>query len=165
MTNHNNLYINQLTNLPNFISFMLSNFKKNFGSQGFIVYFEVASLSYINKDYGYDIGDIILRKTSEELSNFNSIESSTNLYHIGGDTFTLISQSDNRDELEIQIENIKVNLCKILKDYEIVDLKYHSSIVEYHKEISSVEEFYQHLYNNPAEDGRYQSKFWVFDIS
>ncbi|SHN61134.1 sensor domain-containing diguanylate cyclase [Fervidobacterium gondwanense] len=120
-----------LTYLPN-KKFLVNYFEKyceiskRLSSKLYMICFDIKDLETINRVYGFEVGDEVLKKLSKTLSK--SIRRSDVLARVGGDEFAVLSLSKEAPfAIQKRIEENLVQLSRKLG----VELKLQMGIVEY----------------------------------
>ena len=164
----NNLYIDPLTKLPNFFSFIEGNLNEIFESKGCVVIFDMENFKNFNVEYGSVNGDVILKYLSESIQEVINVHEEIHVFRTYGDEFTLICKNMEFDYCEIIAKHIKDNYKVKMENNELIkkekkdfsDFGIHTFIMRYEEEISSVEKFYELLLNNSIiKHKNYEEKF------
>jgi len=121
----------ELTYLPN-LKFLNSYFEKyselskRLSSRLYLIYFDIKNFERVNKIYGYEFGDDILKKLSKAISKTS--RKSDVIGRIGGDDFVILSLSKEPPySLKKRIEGQVQVFCKKMG----VDLEIQFGVAEY----------------------------------
>lgn len=106
----NQLYYNQVTQLPNRTCFRIDLDKSIQACKGnhkwsaaYLV--DIDHFKQINDNYGHDVGDILLKKM---VSRFKIIKNKNiSIYHVGVDTFAIIERNIQQDKMKSKIKILK----------------------------------------------------------
>lgn len=139
----NKIYIDPLTGLPNFFKFIELDTVNIFQNIGSFIIFDMVDFNTINKKYGKEIGDTILKTLSEVLNKILKEQGNFYLFRTDGDEFTVILPQASKDYAEKIVCEIKESFNITMYHQGLYDIGVHTLILNYENGISSINEFYE----------------------
>ncbi len=141
-------YIDSLTQLPNFFSFLECDFKKVFKDTGCFIQFDIDNFMNFNNKHGRDSGDLCLKLLVDSIKKVLLKEHNYSYFRNGGDEFLIVLPQAKYSLAKNVAASIKNEFKLKTLEYGFDYINLHILTLEYSKAITSIEEFYKLLFNN-----------------
>lgn len=140
---NSNIFMDQLTGLPNIFEFLNIDTRSMFGEFGSAIILDIKNFKAINDVYGHAFGDVCLKCFVNAAVNTLEHFKGVNIFRTGGDEFTVILPkvllNDARNAAELMEENYRI----VMKEYDSnININMHKFIIDYSEQINSINEFY-----------------------
>lgn len=145
---HNDMSVDPLTGLDNFIKFINEDFGNMMGDNGTILIFDIAQFKIFNDEFGRQSGDKVIICISSILSN---IFKGYRIFRTEGDAFTVVMKGYNVEYITKLLNKVQYEFRESMKINGYSNINLHQIIYSYNKQIKSIEEYYMFIIN---EDGK-----------
>jgi diguanylate cyclase (GGDEF)-like protein len=149
----NKLYENNKISLPNFFDFIEADVSKVFGGCGSFIVFNIYNLTMINEECGRDIGDLCISGISSAIRMIVLEQANMYGFRFGNNDFIITlpnSLSPNIDKITTEVD---IEFHKYTDEIDLSIAKLNWFSMKYDDSITSVEDFYELLFNNASQLG------------
>jgi diguanylate cyclase (GGDEF)-like protein len=145
---NDNIYIDPLTGMSNFFSFIESDACSIFDECGSVIIFDMVDFTMVNREYGRDIGDMCLKSIGDIICCILSEYNNAHAYRTDGDEFTVILPKLQPKDAEHTAGLIRKKFRDIMdsRGYSNIDVR--TLIIGYPCRITTVAQFYQMVFAN-----------------
>jgi len=141
MIRHND-NIDQLTKLPNFISFVNDDYEEVYGSFGSLLMVKIKNLREINRIYGRDVGDHLIKTIGSYL--FNEVSEKT--YRHEGNGFLIVYKELDETQADHHFKLLNERINEVFEIHDM-DLGFLWGLkMHYDEPILSLADYYQLYY-------------------
>lgn len=135
------LYWNHFTAIPNFFDFIGADVSEVFGKKGSFIVFNIVSLGKINEKYGRDFGDLHTKALIKAITSISSKYKKSYCFRFGSNDFVFILPNYSTKQInDISVE-IKEEYKNNVNSLGLNRAQLNKFMIEYRKEITSVEDF------------------------
>lgn len=159
---NNNMYIDQLTGLPNFFEFINIDTVSTFGDFGFAIVFDIENFKVINDLYGHDFGDVCLKSFASVIVHILERYNNMRIFRIGGDEFTIILPHFLLEDAEEIMNTIEKNY-KVIMNQQIsgVDINVHKILLDYSGPVENINDFFKIFFTKLyGQNEKLLYKYW-----
>lgn len=146
-----NMYLDPLTGLPNFFKLIESDVIQLFGNIGSVIICDMVKFSEINRKYGSDVGDIVLKKLAQTMAHCLSDYKDSSIFRTDGDEFTIILPDISTAEAELLSENIKDNFQNVVSHMRYGNIQMRLLTMPY-SGITSISRYYQLIFKHTRDE-------------
>jgi diguanylate cyclase (GGDEF)-like protein len=136
------IYLDPLTNLPNFFKFVESDVHTLFDKCGSVIIFDLIKFRGINERYGNEVGDLYLKILSNVIMSSLGSYHNANAFRTDGDEFTLVLPKTLHKDAKNLVKLIKANFKNEMAEQGFEDINLRSLVLDYNEGISSISKFY-----------------------
>ncbi len=143
-----NMYLDPLTGLNNFFSFINADFNDIFKLWGLVLIVDIADFEKFNVNFGRDAGDMCIRDLSDALKDIFSNYNGAWIFRTHGDEFTIIFPNGYHSNVEEICSKIKILFNSVMNQRGFAGMSLNSLIMPYNSPVDSVEKFYELVLEN-----------------
>jgi len=144
----NNLYKDPLTGMTNLFGLLECNIENICGEKGTVIVVDIIKLSYVNRDYGKQVGDIYIKNVAEiinsTLSQHSDALGQISAYRYGGDEFLLIFPGKEKLCIHELTSEINISLREKMVEYGIEYAGIRTAAWFYNEKITEVNKLLKH---------------------
>jgi len=140
----NNLYKDPLTGMTNLFGLLECNIENICSENGAVVVIDIIKLSFVNRDFGKQIGDVYIKNVADiinsTLSHHNDDFGKLSAYRYGGDEFLLIFPGKDKLNINELTKEINSVLKEKMLEYGVEYAGIRTAAWFYNEKITSVNE-------------------------
>jgi diguanylate cyclase (GGDEF)-like protein len=160
------IFVDPLTKLPNFFSFIESDVQELFGRQGTVILFDFVEFDAINTQYGRETGDLYLKLLAQIIKEEIETCEKARVFRTDGDEFTVVLPNTPEEKAFVFADKIRLSFLAQINKYDETGI--HSLVIGYSEEIESISKFYnlileKSLVVKKGDNGRKETR-WIEDI-
>lgn len=163
------IYLDPLTELPNFFKFIESDVCTLFDKFGSVIIFDLIKFRKFNETYGSEAGDLCLGTLAHVITDNLVNYPNGSVFRTDGDEFTLVLPLSTYNDAKNLVKAVKEDFGEVMSKPGFCDMNMRTLILEYDDEITSISQFYQLIFQSSlnkvkTEDERLIEERWTGHI-